>query len=46
VADGFTKPLPSKEFEKFKCNLNLYKFWLRGMLELLAKFPVTKYAKV
>jgi histone deacetylase 1/2 len=26
VADGFTKPLPSKEFEKFKCNLNLYKF--------------------
>jgi histone deacetylase 1/2 len=26
VADGFTKPLPSTEFEKFKRNLNLYKF--------------------
>jgi hypothetical protein len=26
VADGFTKPLPSKEFAKFKCILNLYKF--------------------
>jgi hypothetical protein len=26
VADGFTKPLAYKELEKFKYNLNLYKF--------------------
>jgi hypothetical protein len=26
VADGFTKALGSKDFEKFKYNLNLYKF--------------------
>ena len=26
IADGFTKPLPSREFEEFKCNLNLSKF--------------------
>ena len=29
VADGFTKALPTRELEAFKCNLNLYKFWLR-----------------
>jgi hypothetical protein len=38
VADGFTKPLPSRELEEFKRNLNLYQFWLRGMLELVASY--------